>query len=188
MMLTVIGLLNWDQKAFDLLQLPDGAIKQVAIDNICLTCGELGLVYSDPEVFREMVGIWSQVRYYAWKTLWATTQLDYNPIENFDRYEDFSEDRDSEASGTGTSSGQRAQKVRGFDSNTLVDKDTASDNGESSSSSTGKERLKHTSHMHGTIGVVTSQDMIKKERDIANFSFYDVIAEEFKQRFCVLVY
>ena len=188
MMLTVIGLLNWDPTVFDLLMLPDGAIKQVAIDNICLTCGELGLVYSDPDVFRDMVGVWSQVRAYGWKSLWESTQLEYNPIENYDRYEDISEDRKSEASGTGTSSGQKAQKVRGFDGNTLVDKDTASDIGESSSKSTGKEGFKRTSHMHGNIGVTTSQHMIMEEREVAEFSFYDKLAEEFKRRFCVLVY
>lgn len=188
MMLTVIGLLNWDPTIFDDLQLPDGADKQTAVENICFTCGELGLVYSEPETFKRMMGVWSQVRAYGWKALWESTQLEYNPIENYDRYEDISEDRKSEASGTGTSSGQRAQKVRGFDGGTLVDKDTASDIGESSSRSTGQEGITRTAHLHGNIGVTTSQQMIMSERDVAEFSFYDKLAEEFKQRFCILVY
>lgn len=187
-MLTVIGLLNWDPTVFDELLLPDGAIKQIAVENIAYTCGELPLVYSEPETFKRMIGIWSQVRAYGWKALWESTQLEYNPIENLNRYEDIGEDRKSEASGTGSSSGQTEQKVRGFDGGTLVDKDSASDSGKSSSSSTGKESVTRTAHFHGSIGVITSQNMIMSEREVAEFSFYDKIADEFKQRFCILVY
>lgn len=188
MMLSVIGLLNWDQTVFDELVLPDGADKQTVVDNIAFTCGELGLVYSEPDTFRHMIGVWSQVRAYSWKRLWESTLLEYNPIENYDRFEDYSEDRESQASGTGNSSGQTAQKVRGFDSGTLVDKDSTSDSGQSSTESTGKEGVTRTSHVHGNIGVTTSQQMIQSERMVAEFSFYDKLAEEFKQRFCVMIY
>lgn len=188
MLLTVIGLLNWDPKAFDNLVLPDGADKNTAIDNITFTCGELPLLYSNPDTFRRMIGVWSQVRAYSWKRLWESTLLEYNPIENYDRFEDISEDRESEASGTGSSSGQRNQKVRGFDGGTLVDKDSATDSGESTSKSTGKEGTTRTAHIHGNVGVTTSQQMLMSERDVAEFSFYDKLADEFKKRFCILVY
>lgn len=188
MMLTVVGLLNWDPSVFDELSIPDDALKQVLIEHIAFTCGELPLVYSDPETFKRMVGIWSQVRAYGWKALWESTKLEYNPIENYDRFEDSSEDRESEASGTGSSSGQSSNKVRGFDGGRLVDKDSATDSGESTTRATGQEGVTRTSHIHGNIGVTTSQQMIMSEREVAEFSFYDKLAEEFKQRFCILVY
>lgn len=188
MMLTVVGLLNWDPSVFDELSIPDDALKQILIEHIAFTCGELPLVYSDPETFKRMIGIWSQVRAYGWKALWESTKLEYNPIENFGRYEDVSEGRKSEASGTGRSSGTSSQKVRGFDGGKLIDKDTNSDTGESASKSTGNEDFVRSAHFHGTIGVMTSQQMLKQEREVAEFSFYDKLAEEFKQRFCILVY
>lgn len=41
---------------------------------------------------------------------------------------------------------------------------------------------------HGNIGVTTTQQMIEQERLTAKFSLYQVILDEFKQRFCLLVY
>lgn len=41
---------------------------------------------------------------------------------------------------------------------------------------------------YGNIGVTMTQDMIRAEREISMFSLYDVIMEDFKHAFCVLVY
>ncbi len=40
----------------------------------------------------------------------------------------------------------------------------------------------------GNIGVTTTQQMIQAERDLVRFNIYDLIIEDFKQRFCVLIY
>ena len=40
----------------------------------------------------------------------------------------------------------------------------------------------------GNIGVTTTQQMIKEEREVSDFSIYDVIVQDFKERFCVIVY
>ena len=40
----------------------------------------------------------------------------------------------------------------------------------------------------GNIGVTASQDLIQKERDIAEFSIVEYITQSFKERFCILVY
>ena len=40
----------------------------------------------------------------------------------------------------------------------------------------------------GNIGVTASQDLIKKEREIADFSTIEFITKSFKERFCLLVY
>lgn len=192
MYLTVAGLMAWDDTVFDRLVLPSGADIQTAIDTICFSCAELPLLYSQPDVFRWAIGVWSQSRAYAWRTLWATTQLEYDPIENYNRYEEISDSTDtsSNASGTSSSTGQRSNKVRAFDGGALVDKDQSSDTGSTSTSSTGsgKEKYTRTGHMHGNIGVTTSQQMLMSEREVAEFSFYDKISAEFKARFCVMTY
>lgn len=40
----------------------------------------------------------------------------------------------------------------------------------------------------GNIGVTASQDLIKKEREIADFSIIEYITQSFKERFCLLIY
>ena len=38
------------------------------------------------------------------------------------------------------------------------------------------------------IGVTTTQELIREQRDIDLFNLYDKIIEDFKMRFCILVY
>lgn len=40
----------------------------------------------------------------------------------------------------------------------------------------------------GNIGVTTTQQMIKEEREVDQFNIYDYIVQSFKRRFCLLVY
>ena len=40
----------------------------------------------------------------------------------------------------------------------------------------------------GNIGVTSSQNLIEQERELVKFSIYDFIIQDFKERFCVLVY
>ena len=46
----------------------------------------------------------------------------------------------------------------------------------------------HELHAHGNIGVTTTQKLIREQRDIDRFNLYDIIIEDFKMRFCILVY
>ena len=46
----------------------------------------------------------------------------------------------------------------------------------------------HVAHIWGNIGVVTAMKMIEEQRNIINISIIDVIALDFKNEFCLLVY
>ena len=51
-----------------------------------------------------------------------------------------------------------------------------------------KITTKHDLHVHGNIGTVTAQKMITEEREIAMFNLYDMMIQDFKDRFLILVY
>lgn len=50
------------------------------------------------------------------------------------------------------------------------------------------DAAKETQRRTGNIGVTASQDLIQKERDVADFSIIRFITESFKKRFCIMVY
>lgn len=50
------------------------------------------------------------------------------------------------------------------------------------------ETYTHSEHAEGNIGVTTTQQMIKEEREIVDFSVYDVIVRDFVEQFCLLVW
>ena len=55
-------------------------------------------------------------------------------------------------------------------------------------SSNWSDAAKETQRRTGNIGVTATQDLIQKERDIADFSIIRFITESFKKRFCIMVY
>ena len=50
------------------------------------------------------------------------------------------------------------------------------------------DATKETQRRTGNIGVTATQDLIDKERDVADFSIIRFITESFKERFCLMVY
>lgn len=192
MYITVTGVYNHCPNLFELLQLPDGVDMETARDNILLQCGEMELLYSDPSFLRAMIGNWSKRREYKWKTMQATTTLDYNPLENYDRQEDWSDEETgtSEAGGNTSTSGNNTEKRKGFEGGDLVETAGASDSSNAQTSSTGSSSRKslHRGRIHGNIGVTTSQQMIIRERDVSDFSIYDIIAQDFAREFCLYIY
>lgn len=192
MYITVTGVYNHYPNLFELLQLPEGVDMETARDNILFQCGELELVYSEPSFLRAMIGNWCKRRAYKWKTLQGTTTLDYSPIENYDRKEQWSDEESgtSEAGGNTSTSGNSLDKKKGFEGGDLVETSGASDSSTAQTSSTGSSSRKsrHSGWVHGNIGVTTSQQMLMSERDVAEFSIYDVIAQDFAREFCLYVY
>lgn len=96
-LLTVEGLYNYDNTLFDGFNVPEGLVKQIAIDAILMRTRELEILYPDFTYMKNKITIWSNKYQINWKKLYDTTVLEYNPIENYDRMEDWT-DNDDETS------------------------------------------------------------------------------------------
>lgn len=86
-MLSIIGLYNWDDKIFDQLHLPADINRDEVIYNILMECGELNIVYPDWDFMYTAIDYWSKKELPTWDRVYKLTTLEYNPIENYDRYE-----------------------------------------------------------------------------------------------------
>lgn len=60
--------------------------------------------------------------------------------------------------------------------------------GKTTGSETVEHTFEHTNVTQGNIGVTTTQQMIQAERDIVNYSVIEVIAQEYRDRFCLDIY
>ena len=321
-----LGLYRWDDTIFDLMQIPSALDKPTLIDNLLSETAELEVLYPNPVVFKNLVAVWSAKQLDIWNRLYATTQYEYNPIENYNRYETGSEDGTGRTTHSGTDTtadttnyggtdgrteaimqggsdintrqmaeggsttdtkqvaeggtqgetttaqmalgGQdvvtgtdtKGHWIAGFDSTPSGQDDglvkqtrdqddatttnaygkTESDNGsktttfgktesESDTTAFGKTESEsdttaygktenvtetrtygqtiqkagnmthgeqidttnegsHSLHAHGNIGVTTTQKLIREQRDVELFNLYDIIIEDFKMRFCILIY
>lgn len=89
------------------LVVPDGVDVELVKDNLLAETAELEVIYPDAIFMQAMIGRWSAKELPIWERLYKTTLLEYNPIENYDRMEEWTEAEDTkkntEADATGTS-------------------------------------------------------------------------------------
>jgi len=97
-LLTVEGLYNYDNTLFDGFNVPEGLVKQIAIDTILMRTRELEILYPDFTYMKNRITIWSNKYQINWKKLYDTTVLEYNPVENYDRMEDWTDTDDETTS------------------------------------------------------------------------------------------
>ena len=301
--LSPLGLYNWDSSIFDLMQIPSALDRDTLIQNLLAETAELEVLYPNPIVFKNLLGVWSVKNLDIWNRLYATTQYEYNPIENYNRYETGSDSgtgrtthsgtdtttdttthggtdgrteaithggkdtldmtrrdggTESEATTVNTEQGGQdtvdvntgaSHWIAGYDSvgsgtenDGLVKQSrdqgnsfTTTDYGKTEDSTgsrtttfgkteTNKDETtygktenvqetktygetvsrtggmthgeqvattnegEHELHAHGNIGVTTTQKLIREQRDIDLFNLYDIIIQDFKMRFCILIY
>lgn len=178
--MSVLAMYQYDETLFDGLQIPAGLDRSGLINELCMQLGELNTIISDPEVMKAAITEWSKTKAAIWDHLFETTQYEYNPIWNKDGVYKETETRDLKSK----ADAEALNQVTGYNSDTMRDaeKTTSKGNGEDTGTIT-REREEH-----GNIGVTTTQQMIREEREVADYSLYQLIIDDFKMRFCIMVY
>ena len=188
MLLSIMGLYEYDNTLFQGLQVPEGVSKEHVINEILLQCAELEVLYPELATMKLAITTWSVANQYTWQKLYDTMVVEYNPIWNVDATvtidRDIEETIDRDTSGTGNAT----DSVKGFNSNTWAESDKT-DTTSSASEDISNERNEDVIERRtGNIGVTTTQQMLEQERKIAEFNMISYIAQSFKQRFCLLIY
>ena len=138
--LSPLGLYNWDSTIFDLMQIPSELDRDTLVQNLLTETAELEVLYPNPVVFKNLVGVWSAKQIDIWRRLYATTQYEYNPIENYNRHE------------TGSDSGTGSTTHSGTDSTTETTTHGGTDGRTEAITSGGKDTLDMTRREGGTEG------------------------------------
>lgn len=196
--LTLIGLLKYDDSLFNNLQLPDGVDKTTFTNTLLLDYGMLGVIYPDFYFMRDnAIPAWCDKWQESLRQTWNALHAEYNPIENYDRQEHWtdspditrSENGNTESIITGNENSNAYGDVSAYNSSDYQAKDrTRSDssntsNGKNNYSSSNRETgtTTHDGRIHGNIGVTTSQQMIESELKLRKQSFYGYAASLFMQ-------
>lgn len=83
---------------FELLVLPEGMSKETFTDTLFLDYGERAVLYSNPDLFKRMIGAWSSKWSIELSRIAKTLKDDYEPLWNIDRYEQVADKIEDEAS------------------------------------------------------------------------------------------
>lgn len=200
--ISILGLYNEDNTIFANMQLPssDYLDKDILIHNILMECAELEVIYTDPDFMKFAISEWSKSRLHVWQELADTMDYEYNPIWNKDVHDEEyikntrDESRTYTDQASNSSSGTTTNQGVAFNSNTFADreKDISSGSMSSTDNSTTRDAgyndqtREFTSQ--GNQGVTSTQQLIKEQREVSEFSLYAIIITEFKTHFCLLVY
>lgn len=211
--LSIWGLNLYDNHIFDNMVVPANVDADKVKENILIECAELELLYPDWDFMKDAISLWSNTELPTWTRIANLAALEYNPIENYDRRENALEsesrqrdttrndDITNKSTGNSVNTSESLTRVAGFNSSALGVKDKTTDGNSSNSNNSGESKQitteggtdntgrVHSSHIHGNIGVTTTQQMAEQELNIApKLNVVKYIVESFKQRFCLLVY
>ena len=196
--ITLLSMISWNPNILDNLHIPTNLNLEAIQINLIDECGELPLTVTNPKQFGILLDKWSTIQLDKWNRMQKALDIEYNPLENYDRQEIGDDTRTPNLTNTYTDKNPNANKSNiknyknGYNSNSQVLSDssesTMGTNIETSNKSTGTEKNHHDWHIHGNIGVTTSQQMLQSELDVAKNLVADVIVDDFKNKFCIVVY
>lgn len=112
--MTLIGLTNWGSTQvppgpgndlWDLLQLPAGIDKETVVNNIIMRGGEFEVIYPNYNYMRSFIGVWSNKHYRTFEKWISALNLEYNPLENYNRHEEYTDIGTNGSTRTGSRTG-----------------------------------------------------------------------------------
>ena len=132
--ITLFGMYRWmkesEDNLFEELSLPDLMENDTLIKTILAKGAEFEVLYGDPEFMKNMIGIWSD-RWYNTLDRWAKAlAIEYNPLENYDRMEEWTDAGSKNKTGSGSTESNSAS------SNTITNTESQKDTGRSSGATT----------------------------------------------------
>ena len=173
-----------EDSLFKYLNVPAGYDKQVLIDTILIRGGDYEVIYPDGDFMQFAIKNWSARTQEAMARIYEALHKEFDPIENYDRYEDYTDNGSGSASGNTT--GMSTHDKSAFDSS-LYSLDTM-DTDTADTATEYNNELTHTAHVHGNIGVTTAQQMIDAQLKLfENNEVYDTVATMFLREFVIPV-
>lgn len=167
--LSLLGLYRYDNTIFDELVVPAEVVKSDLIQNLLVETAELEVIYPDPEIMRQIIGSWSRARLNVWNRIALVLYKNYDPFINITRDE----------TRTINTSGDNTSQVSAWDSDTFTNREK----------NTGGSTVIETLHVEGDSAITDAQDVARKEVELrSRYELDDYIINDFKNRFCLLVY
>lgn len=125
--------------------------KDVFLSKLIRTYGRLPITYNDPDWFYDECEYWFKSHKFAYTKMWEALELEYNPIENYDRHE--YEKTNPGITETETHSGSDSQTHGGVDSTSITGTETNAKTGHDDLERQGK--------------LISDTDTLAKSREIA---------------------
>lgn len=215
--LSLRGMYEYDNSIFAGINLPDEVKYEDFVYLLLTETEDLEVLYPEPQFLKDAIRFWGRLMRPSWEAMAKALYADYKPLENYNRTEDWTdngtrtdnltETNNGGTTGSGTVGGTNGstttiskkgynsgswvagekEEVSGSVSNTTSDS-TTSNNTRTNTGTVGNVVTRH-GNVHGNIGVTSSQQMIEQEVQLRiSHQLANIIINQFKLKFCLLVY
>lgn len=185
---------------FDGIILPDGLDKDIVVNTILDMSATNIPLYTDYNLFNMKNRVFFERNLENFTLMYQALKEEYNPIHNYDRYEDRDEERNiNEENGrniddTVTRDLFTENQVSAFDTNEYQKQSRILDQGNETTktsdnyNSNSNDMYRTRNHLYGNIGVTTSQQMLESEIDLRKkYNIYEIIARMWYNEFMIRV-
>lgn len=182
---------------FEFLSLPESYDKETFKDVLFLDYGDKGVLYTNPDIFRRMIGAWSAKWALELERIATALTDDYNPLWNIDRYEKVQDTENEHGRTTATSNETDANTtentVSAYNSSLYEPHDKSQYNGTIGQSASGTDEkhkgLAHDGHYYGNGGVTSSQSLATEEVQLREkYNMYHEACKLFSDDLLLYIY
>ena len=106
--ITLIGMYNFDNTLFDGLELPEGINKEEFVMSLLMRDGEFEVLYPNFTFLKGAIAIWSKKWHHTFEKWLIGQEADWDPIENYDRYEEYDDTHSKNTSTTKSETGSES--------------------------------------------------------------------------------
>lgn len=133
---------------FSAVSLPSGIDRDTLVNTIYQDGAEFGIIYPEPTFFRNRVMAWFLTKYKTFEKWNNVLTMEYNPIENYDRMEAWSDTGTVSDTGSRTDTGtshEETESTTTLNGSTVTESETSGTTS-GTSSNTGREQTDTTGH------------------------------------------
>ena len=205
--LSILGLYQWNRRIFDDMNLPEEIDAETVKWKILEECAELETLYPDPDYMKLSIKHWSASMLPNWQKIVNALIAEYNPIWNKDGtisetmeygQHEMQYGQDKVTAVTGQRDQTNTHSVSGFNEQGMHASDEDHAVGQAATDTNTRDTRTDTSKQHtdkrtvveqGNIGVTESSAMVRHEVELrSEFNIYQIIADDFKKKYCLMVY
>ena len=205
--ISILGLYQWNHNIFDDMEIPEEIDAETVKWEILEECAELEILYPDTDFMKESIKYWSRRMLPNWQKIVNALIAEYNPIWNKDGtirdtmiYGEHSMQygQDKVTAITGQRDQTNTHSVSGFNEQGMHASDEDHAVGLQATDTNTRDTRTDTSRQHtdtrtvteqGNIGVTESSAMVRHEVELrSEFNIYQIIADDFKKKYCLMVY
>lgn len=201
-LISILTLYKANNDLFKNLNLPTQLqdMKEAIITDILCECGELNATYPNPDFMVNIIGTWSSLWLPSWQRTADALYKEYDITANYTRKETENVvHKDTGNTTTQTDSTSTSEDTSDIYKNSF-NNDAQAKAGTNKSTATVKNDITSTTDdkkdgtrdttrdISGLSGTTKPQELIQAEIDLANNNIAAIIVENFKDKFCVVVY